>query len=353
MRVFRQSTLALALVAAGAATARGQKKAMVVHLPEAPIESMSRLAEGVTALAEYLQGSVPDLSLEVKAFRKSDDAVQFLASQGDGTALVVCDAAFLLELPNGYEVAYRFVRRGRETGRKIVVVKKDGGLESLASLKGRSLTTTIGTSEAAMRFLAESVFRSEIDPPRWFGGIAQETDDFTAIAAVLYGRTDAALVSEDNPLLATHLDKDLASVYTSPAVSLSVVAVRPGAFVASGQLAALGSALEKLSSRPETELIRTVLSIDGFRRVEEGSRRAADLLAGASVRRELEVALPPVPLPPLPADLQALPPGSVPFVVGVELGEVVIPPELVDSTLDAKEPKSEPTPPTKKSGREK
>jgi ABC-type phosphate/phosphonate transport system substrate-binding protein len=340
------------LIAAAASAASAEKKAMVVHLPEAPIESMSRLAEGVTALASYLQGSVPDLALEVKAFRKSDDAVQFLSTQGEGTALVVCDPAFLLDLENGYEVGHRFVRRGKETGRKIVVVKKGSGLESLASLKGRSLTTTVGTSEAAIRFLAESVFRSEIDPPRWFGGIAQETDDFTAIAAVLFGRTDAALVSEDNPLLATHLEKDLASIYSSPPVSLSVVAVRPGAF-ASGQLEALASALDGLGNRPETEPIRAVLSIDGFRRVEEGSRRAVDLLAGASVHRELEVALPPVPLPPLPVDLQALPPGSVPFVVGVELGEVVIHPELVDSTLEAGKARSGPTAPSKKSGREK
>jgi ABC-type phosphate/phosphonate transport system substrate-binding protein len=344
--------LALALVAGGAGTARGQKKAMVVHLPEAPIESMNRLAEGVTALAEYLQGAVPDLALEVKAFRKSDDAVQFLGSQADAAPLVVCDAAFLLELPDGYEAAHRFVRKGRETGRKIVVVKKESGLDSLASLKGRSLTMTVRTSAPAMRFLAESVFRSEIDPSRWFGAITQETDDFTAIAAVLFGRTDAALVSEDNPLLATHLDKELASVYSSPPVSLSIVAIRPAAF-APGQVAALAAALDGLGSRPEAEPIRAVLAIDGFRRVEEGSRRAADLLAGPSVRRELEVAIPPMPLPALPADFQALAPGAVPFVVGVELGEVTIPAELVDSALQAKEAQSQAPPPPKKSGREK
>ncbi len=348
MRVLRCPVLALALFFTAASAARSEKRMMVVHLPEAPIESMSRLAEGVTALAGYLQGEVPDLTLEVKAFRKSDDAREFLASQGNATALVVCDAAFLLGLPDGYEVAHRFVRRGRETGLKIVVVKKDSGLESLASLKGRSLTMTLGTSEPVMGFLAESVFRSEIDPPRWFGGIVQETDDFTAIAAVLYGRTDAALVAEDNPLLATHLDKDLVSIYASPPVSLPVVAVRPGAF-APGQLSALASGLDGLASRSDAEPIRAVLAIDGFRRVEEGSRRAADLLAGSSVRRELEVAIPSIPLPPLPADLQPLPPGAVPFAVGVELGEVAIPPELVDSAL---QPKTEPTPPGKKSGRE-
>ncbi len=347
MRVHGAALLTLAAILSGASTASGEKRAMVVHLPEAPIESMNRLAEGVTALASYLQGSVKDLTLEVKAFRKSEDARGFLASQGEATALVVCDAAFLLDLQDGYEVAHRFVRRGRETGRKLVVVKKDGGLESLASLKGRSLTMTLGTSWPAIRYLTESVFRNEIDPTFWFGGIIQETDDFTAIAAVLYGRTDAALVSEDNPLLATHLEKDLVSIYSSPPLSLSVIAVRPGAF-APGQLATFTASLDGLGSRPEAEPIRAVLAIDGFRRVEEGLRRAGDLLAGSSVRRELEVAIPSSTLPPLPADLQPLPPGAVPFVVGVELGEVAIPPELVDSALEAK---TEPPPKGKKNGR--
>jgi ABC-type phosphate/phosphonate transport system substrate-binding protein len=326
--------LAAHLVLAAATAANAEKRAMVVHLPDAPIESMSRLAEGVTALAEYLQASVEDLTLEVKAFRKSDDAREFLASSGDSTAIVVCDAPFLLELPDGYEAAQRFVRRGREAGRKMVVVKKESGLDSLASLKGATLITTIGTSEPLLRFLAESVFRSEIDPDRWFGSIVQETDDFTAIAAVLYGRASAALVSEDNPLLSTHLDKELAAIYTSPPLSLPVVAVRPAA-LSTGQLSALDAALDALASRPETEPIRAVLAIDGFRGIDGISRRTADLLSGPSARRELEIAVPAGPLPPLPVELPPLPPGSVPFSVGVELPEVAIPLELVDSVLPA------------------
>ena len=348
MSVLGRAILGLTLASSGASSAQAEKRVMVVHLPEAPIESMSRLAEGVTALATYLQGSVPDLTLEVKAFRKSDDAIQFLTTQGEATALVVSDAAFLLELPEGYEAAHRFVRRGRETARKIVVVKKDSGLTTLASLKGRSFTMTVGTSEPVMRFVAESIFRSEIDPRSWFGAIARETDDFTSIAAVLYGRTDAALVSEDNPLLANHLDKDLVSVYASPAVSLPVIAVRAGVFTPA-QMSALASSVAGLGSRPEGEPIRAVLAVDGFRPIEESARRAVDLLAATSVRRELEIAIPVMPLPALPVELEPLPAGAVPFVVGVELSEIVIPPELVDSTLTTK---PEPAAASKKSGRE-
>jgi hypothetical protein len=156
-------------------------------------------------------------------------------------------------------------------------------------------------------------------------------------------------VSEDNPLLANHLDKELSSIYASPPVSLPVIAVRGGAFGPS-QLAGLRSAVEGLESRTEGEPIRAVLAIDGFHPVDEGSRRAADLLAAAGVRRELEIAIPGAPLPALAVELPPLPAGAVPFVVGVELSEIAISPELVDSTLPTK---SEPgTAPGRKSGRE-
>ncbi len=82
-----------------------EKRVMVVHLPEAPIESMSRLAEGVTALATYLQGAVPDLTLEVKAFRKSDDAIQFLTTPGR------CDSARGLRMPPFFSSSRKATRR--------------------------------------------------------------------------------------------------------------------------------------------------------------------------------------------------------------------------------------------------
>ena len=46
MRVLRHSALTVVLLAAGATAARGEKRAMVVHLPEAPIESMSGSRRG-------------------------------------------------------------------------------------------------------------------------------------------------------------------------------------------------------------------------------------------------------------------------------------------------------------------
>jgi ABC-type phosphate/phosphonate transport system substrate-binding protein len=335
-RRLRASVLSLAALAASlvsSVAAPGERRTMLVHLPDAPIESMSRVGEGVNQLAAYLQSTVADLTLEVKAFRKSEDALAFLEAQKDNVAIVVCDAGFLLDLPDGFEVDHRVVRGGKETQRKIVVVKTDSGLSSLAELRGRSLTVALASTPAAARFLTDNVFRDEIDPSQWFSAIAHETDDFTAVAAVLYGRTDAALISDDNPLVKTHLGKELSQVYASGPLSLSVVAVRPSAF-APGQREALDRSLDNLGSRAEAEPVRTILALDGFHRIE-GSRRIADLLGTASERRELEVAIP-APVKVDPGALAPLSPGLVPFVVGVELGEVTIPQELVDSVLGGK-----------------
>jgi ABC transporter, phosphonate, periplasmic substrate-binding protein len=340
---WRVSLVALVVSLAAAVSAAGERRTMLVHLPDAPIESMGRLGEAVSQLATYVQTAVPDLSLEVKAFRKSEDALSFLESQKESVALVVCDPAFLLDLPDGFEVDHRFVRRGKETERKIVVVKSDSGLTSLADLRGRSLTVVLSSTAAGSRFLTENVFRNEIDANQWFSAITHETDDFSAVASLLYGRTDSALISEDNPLVKSHLGKDLTQVYASGPISLSVIAVRSGALDPS-QLEALEQSLDGLGASAEAEPIRAVLTVDGFRRVE-GSRRIADFLQTASVRRELEVAIP-AAVAVEPGALPPLAPNLVPFVVGVELGEVTIPQDLVDSVLDGK------TPTPKKTGRE-
>lgn len=330
------SSLGLAVSLALTGSASAQRRTMLVHLPDAPIESMSRLGEGVNQLASFIQAAVPDLTLEVKAFRKSEDALAFLDGQKENVAVVVCDAAFLLDFPEGFEVDHRFVRGGSETERKLVVVKSGSGITSLAELRGHSLTVALSSTAGGSRFLTENVFRSEIDTSQWFSAIAHETDDFSAVAAVLYGRTDAALISEGNPLLKIHLGKELTQVYASGPLSLSVVAVQPSAF-GSAQLEALEKSLDSLGSGKDAEAIRTVLAIDGFHRID-GSRRIADFLATATARRELEVAIPGVI--PVESVAPSLSPSLVPFVVGVELGEVTIPQDLVDSVLGARTSKS-------------
>ncbi len=290
-RRFFWVALVVSLLAAAVSVA-GERRTMLVHLPDAPIESMGRLGEAVSQLATYVQTAVPDLSLEVKAFRKAEDALSFLESQKESVALVVCDPAFLLDLPDGFEVDHRFVRRGKQTERKIVVVKSDSGFTSLADLRGRSLTVVLSSTAAGSRFLTENVFRNEIDANQWFSAIAHETDDFSAVASLLYGRTDSALISEDNPLVKSHLGKDLAQVYASGPISLSVIAVRSGA----RPLAARGSRAESRrsrgkrgsradSSRPHRRWIPPRRRVPPHRRLSGDGEREAGARSGRSRRR--------------------------------------------------------------------
>jgi hypothetical protein len=310
------------------AAAASAENVMLVYLPSAPIESASRLGEAVTDLGTYLNESVPGLGLNVRPFRRGEDATEYLATQGQDVAVVLCDSAFLLDLPPGFSAlpSHRLVRGGRETQRKIVVVASAAGARSMADLKGRTLSLAQSGGSGSARFLARVVFDGEIAPESWFANLVPEADEFTATANVLFGRADAALVSEDNPLVMSHLGKELRTVYTSGLVSLPVLAFRTGALPAEQQ-AALEAALDGLARRPEARKILEGLRVDGLARVRDGGGRTdrAGLLAlPGDERRQPEVAsvgLRDLTLPALPAATG----GQAPFLVGFTLPELPMP----------------------------
>lgn len=316
-------------------SAYAQPKAMVVHLPEAPMESMGQLGAALTQFANHLASTTPNLALEVKAFRKGADALEYMQTSPDRVAVVLSDVSLLADVPasTGLLPVHRFVRGGQATRRKLVVVKTGSDVSALADLRGRSITVAQASGAGAMRFLSTVVFGGQIEAETWFGSIATETDDFTATAAVLYDRTDAALVSEDNPLLKTHLGKDLREIYASGPVSMSVISVRPAA-LSPEQLSGMRAALDRLSVSNDGVSVLADLKVDELEPVR------ADALFAASGdvqnrERTFEIALPVMSgvetggLPP--AD-----PSSILYLVGVELAEVPIPPELVDAVLDKK-----------------
>src|SRR5262249_58101301 len=145
-------------------------------------------------------------------------------------------------------------------------------------------------------------------------------------ATVLFGKRDAALVSEDNPLAASHVGKDLRIVYTSPALSLPVLACRAGA-LSPQQQAALEAALDALGRRPEEKPILEGLKIDGFARIKDGAgrlERAGLLSLPGEERRSPEVAvggLRDLVLPPLPP----IAGGQLPVQLGLTLPDLPMP----------------------------
>ena len=322
-RVFRPGVLVFLL--ALASTAAAQDRTMVVYLPSAPTESASRVAAGITQLAAHLSERT-GMRIEAKAFRRAEDAAAYLASSAGQTAIVVADQAFLMDLPPGFDIvpAFRFVRSGRETGRKIVVVRNNDRATSLAGLRGRAIATAMGSGRGSSAYLARMIFGGEIDPQRWFSRIVYEPDDFTAATNVMFGRVDAALVSEDNPLVVANLKKELREVYASRPVSLPVVAIRTS--LSESQRSAIEQALGALPRSGDGPAILAGLAIERFQRIGDGNgtmERAGLLRLPSGATRTLEIAMPAVSID-VPR-LAPLAPDQLPYFLGVELLDLPIP----------------------------
>ncbi len=314
-------SLAIALLI-GSAPAVFAQRTMLVHLPSAPVEAANRQAGAITTLAELLSQRLSGDPVEAKIYRRWRDASQYLSTEGEGVALMLSDASFAQHLPAGLEPAYRFVRGGSETYRRLLVVQADRqDLKKLVDLEGKALTVveTAGSADAA--FLAREVFEGEIDPTAWFSAIDPAVDDFSATADVLYGQIDAALIAEYNPLLTQNLDTGLRVIFESPRLSLPVLAVRASAFTAE-ELVIVSSVLTDLGGDPLGQRVAATLGIDGLRELPRGASVAAST---SRLEKTLEIAAPSggewqPPLPPLPR------PAALSFAVAVELPEIPLPP---------------------------
>src|SRR6185369_10421637 len=93
--------------------------------------------------------------------------------------------------------------------RRVVVVRENSPARSLADLRGKTLTTADSLPDSAIEKNFANVFRTP--------------DDAAAAANALYGKSDAALVSEANPMLA----RGLRVVHTTGAEPMPIIAFAP------------------------------------------------------------------------------------------------------------------------------
>ena len=322
-----QSWQAFAQGASSSQTARSA--AVVVYLPAVPVESANRLAGAITDLGNYLGRQMSGLTLDVRAFRRAEDVAGFLQESGNEIALLVSDAALVHDLPPSVRILplYRFTRDGRETVRKIIVVR-DPAVKSIRELRGKRLAVAYGSGRGASAFLAQAVFGGEIAPDKWFGALVHESDDLSATASVLFDRADAALVSEGNPLVASHLGKDLHQVFTSAPISLPLIAIREGA-LNEVQQSAVRRALADMSANAEGQKILANLGLDGLRTISEADRLAV-LRLPSPPERTLEIAIP-VLLSLAPGLLSPIKPDQLPYVVGLPIIDAPLPAITLDA----------------------
>jgi tetratricopeptide (TPR) repeat protein/ABC-type phosphate/phosphonate transport system substrate-binding protein len=263
-------------------TSSQPRHTVVIFLPDTPAETEKKLAEAASAIVGSLAGA-SSLPLKAELFRRADDARAFIAANRDRIGVIIANPEFI---PHEFAARFAFSRDGRTTYERKVIVPTHSGAKSLADLHGK----TISASEA----LGDD----------GVGVTTRVADDLTAAANALYGRTDAALVSESNPLLAEHA-RDLRVIHTTAPQPLPVIAFAP---MPAADRAALDDALRAL---PRPSL--APLEFSGVVRINEPR---------IAPKREIQT------LPASALGLKLDPPIALPLRVSVELPRVEIPEDL-------------------------
>jgi tetratricopeptide (TPR) repeat protein len=264
------------------ATSSQPRHTVVVFLPDTPAESEKKLAEVATAIVGSL-ATASSLPLKAELFRRADDARAFIAANRDRVGVVIANPEFIA---HDFAPRYAFSHEGRTTYERKVVVPARSAVKSLADLRGKTISGVDALDDDGV------------------GVTTRVADDLTALANALYGRTDAALVSESNPLLAEHA-RDLRVVHSTAPQPLPVVAF---ALMPTADRTALDEALRSLPRAAFASLQFT-----GMIRI--GAPRIA-------MKREIQT------VPASALGLKLDPPIAMPLRVSVELPRVEISEDL-------------------------
>jgi len=184
----------------------------VVFLPDLPADNEKKLAEAVSASLDQVSAS-SGVPLNVELFRRAEDARAFVSANRDRVGVVISNPEFVSSLGMDLRPRFQFERGGESTYRRVVVVPAGSGVRTMSDLRGRSISVVDGLREPA-------------DSEHGFGRVVRAPDDLSAMANVLYGKTDAAYVSEDNPLLSQRATEQRI-IHASAPISLPVVAFAP------------------------------------------------------------------------------------------------------------------------------
>jgi ABC-type phosphate/phosphonate transport system substrate-binding protein/tetratricopeptide (TPR) repeat protein len=263
-------------------TSTQSRHTVVVFLPDTPAETEKKLAEAATAIVGSL-AAASSLPLKTELFRRADDARAFIASNHDRIGVIIANPEFIA---NDFAPRFAFSREGRTSYVRKVTVSARSSAKSLSDLRGKTISGSEGLGDDGVSVTT------------------RVADDLTAAANALYGRTDAALVSESNPLLAEHA-RDLRVIHTTAPQPLPVIAFAP---MPAADRAALDDALHAL---PRPSL--AALQFSGVVRINE-PRVAA--------KREIRT------LPASALGLKLDPPIALPLRVSVELARVEISEDL-------------------------
>jgi tetratricopeptide (TPR) repeat protein len=263
-------------------TSSQPRHTVVVFLPDTPAETEKKLAEAATAIVGSL-ASASSLPLKTELFRRADDARAFIAANRDRIGVIIANPEFIA---HDFAPRFAFSREGHTTYTRKVIVPARSSARSLADLRGKTISASESLGDDGVTVTT------------------RVADDLTAAANALYGRSDAALVSESNPLLAEHAH-DLRVIHTTAPQPLPVIAF---AAMPAADRSALDDALRAL---PRPSL--APMQFTGIVRINE-PRIAA--------KHEIQT------IPSSALGLKLDPPIAMPLRVSVELPRVEIPEDL-------------------------
>ena len=235
--------------------------------------------------------------LQTELFRRADDARSFIAANRERVGIVISNGEFVADA-GAFRPRFQFARDGRQSYKRVVVVPAASRIDSLGDLRGHSVSMVDGLRDAIASSGANAT---------------RVNDDLTAAANALYGKTDAALVSESNPLLAQNAGK-FRVIHTTAATGLPVIAF--GAMPASDR-EALVRALRELSARRALAPIQmtALASLDPEPRERPQPKRIQVTAASLAA---------------LGLSLTSEPPAKVTYRVSVPLPAITIPDKLFE-----------------------
>jgi tetratricopeptide (TPR) repeat protein len=250
-----------------AAVASAPRRTVVVFLPDAPAENEKKLVETMSSFVTQLS-SASGVPLNVEFFRRAEDAREFVAANRERVGVMISNP----ELVGDLEPQFQFTRDGARTYRRVVIVAQGSAIKSMTDLRGHTLTIAEGLRDVTGSGAT----------------IVPATDDLTAAANVMIGKSDAALVSEANALLAQNRGK-LRVIHTTGATPMPVVAF---AAMPQSDRDALTAALRAMSA---TRLLAN-LQVTGLAAIEREPRPTAKRIeVTALTPRDLGVGTPPPP----------------------------------------------------------
>lgn len=274
------AALVAVLIAGAAPGARAQQaKLTLAFIPQ---ENPEKLIDDISVIGDYLSAQI---GVPVDGFVTLDHAAAVEALR-NGRA----DISFMGALPYvlahheiGAQVVLAEVYRGSPRYRARLFVRKDGGIASLADLRGKTIAFADPISESGYLFPLDLFAQAGLlapggDPQEFFGSVYFAGGYQQAIQAVANGYVDAAGASQFADLLLTPAQlPQVRWIAESELIPSHAVIARGG--LDSGLLDRFVAAMLKLNEPDHRHLLRHVYGPDGYVATDHSAFESVEALA--------------------------------------------------------------------------